>query len=97
MTTLSTKKVLISGAAGCTPLLLRKEVTDVNQSKIARGRVHLPVSGHSSAPVSRGWELLLIGLFAWRAVLEERTLRDELQGYAAYMTQVKYRLVPYVW
>ena len=43
------------------------------------------------------WGLLLIGLFAWRAVLEERTLRDELQGYAAYMTQVKYRLVPYVW
>jgi len=43
------------------------------------------------------WELLLIGLFAWRAVLEERTLRDEFQGYAAYMTQVKYRLVPYVW
>ncbi len=41
--------------------------------------------------------LLLIILFGWRAVLEERTLRDELQGYAAYMTQVKYRLVPYVW
>jgi protein-S-isoprenylcysteine O-methyltransferase Ste14 len=43
------------------------------------------------------WGLLLIGLFARRAVLEERTLRDELQGYAAYMTQVTYRLVPYVW
>ena len=43
------------------------------------------------------WGLLLIILFGWRAVLEERTLRDELQGYAAYMTQVKYRLVPYVW
>jgi protein-S-isoprenylcysteine O-methyltransferase Ste14 len=41
--------------------------------------------------------LLLIILFGRRAVLEERTLRDELQGYAAYMTKVKYRLVPYVW
>src|SRR5713226_7723441 len=43
------------------------------------------------------WGLLLIILFAWRAVLEERMLHDELQGYAAYMTQVKYRLVPSVW
>lgn len=41
--------------------------------------------------------LPLIILFGWRAVREERMLRDELQGYAAYMTQVKYRLVPYVW
>jgi protein-S-isoprenylcysteine O-methyltransferase Ste14 len=32
-----------------------------------------------------------------RAVLEERTLRDELPGYDAYMAQVKYRLIPYVW
>jgi len=27
----------------------------------------------------------------------ERTLRDELRGYAAYMTQVKYRLIPHFW
>jgi protein-S-isoprenylcysteine O-methyltransferase Ste14 len=32
-----------------------------------------------------------------RAVLEERTLRQELPGYDAYMGQVKYRLIPYVW
>lgn len=43
------------------------------------------------------WGLLFIILFGWRAVLEEHTLRDELQGYADYMAQVKYRLVPYVW
>ena len=30
-------------------------------------------------------------------VLEERTLLRELPGYGAYMTQVKYRLIPYVW
>jgi protein-S-isoprenylcysteine O-methyltransferase Ste14 len=32
-----------------------------------------------------------------RAVLQERTLQKELQGYDAYMTQVKYRLIPHVW
>jgi protein-S-isoprenylcysteine O-methyltransferase Ste14 len=41
--------------------------------------------------------LLLVFLVAGRAVLEERTLRKELQGYDAYMTQVKYRLIPCVW
>ena len=48
------------------------------------------------------WYGVLLGLsfilaVAWRAVLEERTLEKELQGYTAYMTQVKYRLIPYVW
>jgi protein-S-isoprenylcysteine O-methyltransferase Ste14 len=41
--------------------------------------------------------LLFVTLLMRRAVLEERTLRDELHGYADYMTQVKYRLIPYVW
>jgi protein-S-isoprenylcysteine O-methyltransferase Ste14 len=36
-------------------------------------------------------------ILARRAVLAERTLRDNLTGYAAYMAQVKYRLVPYIW
>ena len=39
--------------------------------------------------------LILFG--AARAVLEERVLREELPGYAAYLAQVKYRLIPYVW
>ncbi len=48
------------------------------------------------------WYGVLLGLsfilaVAWRAVLEERTLEKELQGYATYMTQVKYRLIPFVW
>jgi protein-S-isoprenylcysteine O-methyltransferase Ste14 len=48
------------------------------------------------------WSGVLVGLIfvvmlARRAVLEERTLRAELPGYAAYMVQVKYRLIPYVW
>ena len=48
------------------------------------------------------WYGLLGGLIvevmvAIRAVLEERVLRKELEGYDAYMEQVKYRLIPYVW
>jgi protein-S-isoprenylcysteine O-methyltransferase Ste14 len=41
--------------------------------------------------------LILMGIMAVRAVLEERTLREELPGYAAYMAQVRYRFLPYVW
>lgn len=41
--------------------------------------------------------LVLIVMLARRAVLEERTLRAELHGYAAYMAKVKYRLIPFVW
>ena len=48
------------------------------------------------------WYGILLGLLfmvvlARRAVLEERTLQKELRGYAAYIAQVKYRLIPYVW
>jgi protein-S-isoprenylcysteine O-methyltransferase Ste14 len=41
--------------------------------------------------------LILLVLLAKRALIEERVLREKLPGYAAYMTQVKYRLIPYVW
>lgn len=41
--------------------------------------------------------LIFIPAGAVRAVLEERVLRKELPGYDAYMAQVKYRLIPYVW
>jgi protein-S-isoprenylcysteine O-methyltransferase Ste14 len=48
------------------------------------------------------WYGMLLGLIlvlavARRAVLEERTLQAELHGYDVYTTQVKYRLVPYLW
>jgi protein-S-isoprenylcysteine O-methyltransferase Ste14 len=36
-------------------------------------------------------------VLARRAVMEERTLNQELPGYAAYVKQVKYRLIPYIW
>ncbi len=44
------------------------------------------------------WGLILVGgLFAVRAIMEERMLKEELEGYDAYMAQVKYRFIPYVW
>ena len=41
--------------------------------------------------------LILVSMVARRAVLEERMLQEELQGYETYMAQVKYRLIPHVW
>ncbi len=40
---------------------------------------------------------LLIAAVAFRAVLEERLLSAELDGYAAYAERVRWRLVPRVW
>jgi protein-S-isoprenylcysteine O-methyltransferase Ste14 len=41
--------------------------------------------------------LVLVVMLARRAVQEERMLRAELRDYAAYMAQVNYRLIPYIW
>ena len=47
------------------------------------------------------WGLLAVALFgvliAVRAVLEEETLKAELEGYADYAAHVRYRLVPLLW
>ena len=47
------------------------------------------------------WGLLCVPLFiagfAWRLLDEEKFLRANLPGYAAYMGNVRYRLIPYVW
>src|SRR5262249_55309685 len=40
---------------------------------------------------------ILIAVLAVRAVLEERTLAAELEGYADYAARVRYRLIPRVW
>jgi protein-S-isoprenylcysteine O-methyltransferase Ste14 len=40
---------------------------------------------------------LLVVLVAYRAVLEERLLRERLPGYAGYANRVRYRLVPGLW
>ena len=38
-----------------------------------------------------------VGLMVGRLLLEERVLRRELPGYAAYATRVRHRLIPGVW
>jgi protein-S-isoprenylcysteine O-methyltransferase Ste14 len=48
------------------------------------------------------WSGILVGfifilIVARRAVLEERTLRQELPGYKNYMEIVRYRFIPYIW
>jgi len=43
-----------------------------------------------------GGMLGMIGILV-RTSLEDRTLRDELAGYAEYAQKVKYRLIPHVW
>lgn len=40
---------------------------------------------------------LLVAALAYRAVLEERMLRAQLEGYADYAARVRYRFVPHVW
>jgi len=55
------------------------------------------------APLLLGsWWGLVVGalftaLIGVRAVLEERMLKAELEGYADYAGRVRYRLVPYLW
>jgi protein-S-isoprenylcysteine O-methyltransferase Ste14 len=39
----------------------------------------------------------MMGLLAGRAVMEERLLTAELEGYADYAARVRYRLIPLVW
>ena len=41
--------------------------------------------------------LVFEGVLAMRAVREEQVLRKGLKGYDAYMAQVRWRFIPYVW
>jgi protein-S-isoprenylcysteine O-methyltransferase Ste14 len=40
---------------------------------------------------------VIVAMVAWRAVREERTLREELDGYPDYMSRVRSRLIPGMW
>ena len=42
-------------------------------------------------------QALLIAALIVRTALEDRTLRDELAGYAEYTQKVRYRIVPGIW
>ncbi len=56
-----------------------------------------------ATPIALGtlWVYLPVGptllALALRTALEDRTLRDELPGYAEYAARVRYRLLPGVW
>jgi protein-S-isoprenylcysteine O-methyltransferase Ste14 len=39
----------------------------------------------------------IVLIYIVRTALEDRTLHEELEGYAAYAQQVRYRLLPGVW
>ena len=41
--------------------------------------------------------LLVVVVFIRRAAMEDRVLREELEGYAAYAATVRYRFVPGIW
>jgi protein-S-isoprenylcysteine O-methyltransferase Ste14 len=41
--------------------------------------------------------VMLCGLLVFRTVNEERFLRKELPGYAAYVLRTRYRLAPHIW
>jgi len=51
--------------------------------------------------VGSGWGLVsslaLSALIILRTALEERTLANELEGYATYRSKVRYRLIPQIW
>jgi protein-S-isoprenylcysteine O-methyltransferase Ste14 len=48
-----------------------------------------------------GWALavcaVLAALFVWRTAREDQTLRQELEGYAAYAATTRHRLLPGLW
>ena len=41
--------------------------------------------------------VLTVGIIIIRTAAEDRTLREELSGYAGYTQRVRYRLLPGVW
>jgi len=57
--------------------------------------VAFPLISGSTLALCAGM-LGIIGILA-RTSLEDKTLREELAGYAEYAREVRYRLIPYVW
>jgi protein-S-isoprenylcysteine O-methyltransferase Ste14 len=41
--------------------------------------------------------VLLCGVLSVRTALEDRTLLEELEGYADYARRVRFRLIPGIW
>src|SRR4030095_3038638 len=57
--------------------------------------VGMPLWLQSSATAI--FAILPIGTLAVRILIEEQFLRRELKGYDAYMEEVRYRLIPFLW
>jgi protein-S-isoprenylcysteine O-methyltransferase Ste14 len=61
----------------------------------------LVMFGFTPLALGSYWSLLLIvplaAVLAWRLIDEERILRRDLPGYAAYCGKVHYRLIPGLW
>jgi protein-S-isoprenylcysteine O-methyltransferase Ste14 len=61
------------------------------------------VLAYAAIPIALGSKAGIFGapiamlLLAVRILFEERLLRRELPGYCDYMTNVRYRLVPFIW
>jgi protein-S-isoprenylcysteine O-methyltransferase Ste14 len=41
--------------------------------------------------------VIIVTLYVYRTAREDRTLREELEGYSEYAQKVHYRLVPGIW
>jgi protein-S-isoprenylcysteine O-methyltransferase Ste14 len=66
------------------------------------GYLGMSVAGPASVLALGSWlalvpALLYALLIVRRAALEDRYLRTELDGYAAFAARVRYRLIPGVW
>ena len=61
----------------------------------------LPLTIAMPLALGSWWALLpvlaIVPALVWRLVDEERVLRRDLPGYAAYCARVRYRLVPGIW
>jgi protein-S-isoprenylcysteine O-methyltransferase Ste14 len=61
----------------------------------------LPLTTAMPLALGSWWALLpviaIVPALVWRLVDEERVLRRDLPGYAAYCARVRYRLVPGIW
>ena len=57
----------------------------------------MPSSGHGVAPASLVLAAAYLPLLIRRMVIEDRFLRENLEGYVGYVEKVRYRLMPGLW
>lgn len=79
-------------------------ISAVGPYRIIRHPMYLGmILGWLAAPLALGSLValpifaLIIPIFTWRLLHEEKFLRRELPGYADYCRQTPWRLIPYIW